>query len=260
VSDNGFEALRLSIWGAQRLFEDRARYAVCVNTRPISEVRRMVGRLPDRVEWIDATHQIPSWLQPYLDSGLAEGVAWKFAPLQLFRDDYELSIDNDCILWRIPEAVHAWLGDTEASALLAEDVRPCFGKFAALWGGAPRNSGIRGLPPGFDLEAALLSVLELQPALLGSELDEQGLQVAALHRSFKLHVVPVSDVAIASPFPPHLPQLGRCGAHFCGLNGKHYGWTLDGLPAECHLDAFFRRHLETLRSHVGAGTDPLEGA
>jgi hypothetical protein len=252
VSDNGFKALRLSILGAQRIFGDRAHYAVCVNTRTVSDVCALVGRVRQRVSWIDATHRIPSWLRPHLDKRLAEGVAWKFAPLQLFRDAYELAIDNDCILWSMPDAVRAWLGDSEPSVLLAEDVRPSFGQFAALCGSAPRNSGIRGLPPGFDLERALRSVLELQPTLLGSELDEQGLQVAALQRSLKSHVVSVSDVAIASPFPPHLPHLGRCGAHFCGLNGKHYDWTLDDLPAECHLDAFFRRHLEVLHSRVGA--------
>jgi hypothetical protein len=222
-------------------------------------VRALVGSLPEQVEWIDATNSIPLWLKPYLDSGLAQGVAWKFAPLQLFRDDYELSIDNDCILWSLPDAVRAWLEDPEPSALLAEDVRACFGQFADLCGAAPRNSGIRGLPPGFDLERALLSVLETKPALLGSELDEQGLQVAALSRGAKLHVVPVADVAIASPFPPHLPRLGRCGAHFCGLNGKHYNWSLDGLPAEHHIDAFFRRHLETVRSRVGAGVNTAYG-
>jgi hypothetical protein len=251
VSDNGFEALRLSILGAQRLFERYARYAVCVNTRKVPEVRKLIGPMPQRVHWIDATGSIPTWLQPHLDHGLAEGVAWKFAPLQLFRDEHELSIDNDCILWRIPDAVRAWLNDSEASVLLAEDVRACFGQFAPLCGSEPRNSGIRGLPPGFDLERALLDVLAIQPTLLRSELDEQGLQVAALQRSGKLHVVSLDDVAIASPFPPHLRRLGRCGAHFCGLNGKHYDWSIDGLPAEHYLDRFFHQHLETLRANVG---------
>jgi hypothetical protein len=258
VSDNGIEALRLSIWGAQRLFGPHARYAVCVNTLPVADVRMRIEPVPETLQWIDATHSLPSWLQQYLDPGLAEGVAWKFAPLQLFRDRYELAIDNDCILWRIPDAVRAWLDDPRPSALLAEDVRPCFGQFSGLCGFAPRNSGLRGLPPAFDLERALRAVLAAKPTLLASELDEQGLQVAALLRACTVHVVSVADVAIASPFPPHLPNIGRCGAHFCGLNGKRYDWSVEGRPAEQHLDAFFRRHQAELRTRVGLAAAPAE--
>ena len=62
---------------------------------------------------------------------MAEGVAWKLAPPRLFPEACELSLDNDCMLWQMPEAIHAWLGDGDpARCLLAEDVRPAFGRFA----------------------------------------------------------------------------------------------------------------------------------
>ena len=32
--------------------------------------------------------------------------------------------------------------------------------------------------------------------------------------------MPVADVTICSPFPPHHLALGRCGAHFVGINAK----------------------------------------
>ncbi|HEX2868210.1 MAG TPA: hypothetical protein VHO03_14285 [Ignavibacteriales bacterium] len=38
----------------------------------------------------------------------------------------------------------------------------------------PRNSGIRGLPPGFNLEMSLRRILEKNPVKMTSELDEQG--------------------------------------------------------------------------------------
>jgi hypothetical protein len=218
VSARGFAALRLSILGARQAFGAHARLAVCVNTIDIATARARIGPIPEGVLWHRSDERIPSFLRNHLDAGLAEGVAWKFAPMRLFPDDWEIALDNDCIIWTMPDAVRAWLTGATRTCLLAEDVTPAFGQFATLCGPEPRNSGIRGLPPGFDLEAALAEMLRAHPIQLVSELDEQGLQVAALSRQCPPAVVPVSDVAICSPFPPHVPDLGRCGAHFVGLN------------------------------------------
>jgi hypothetical protein len=241
----GFEALRLSILGAFRLFGSQARYAVFVNTLTVEEACERCGPLPAGLEWHDASLEVPRWLAAHLDDGFAEGVAWKFAPVRAFPDQYELSLDNDVILWKIPAAISSWLGDSD-SCLIAEDVRPCFGQFSAACGPAARNSGIRGLPPKFDLASVLRSVLERIPVRLSSELDEQGLQVLALSEAAPVHVVSVGEVTICSPFPPHLPYLGRCGAHFVGLNAKKLGWELDGRPAEL----FVREHWQRWRRPV----------
>jgi hypothetical protein len=251
VSPRGFVALRLSIWGAFRLFGSGARYAVCSNTVPLEEARRRVGEVPEVVEWLDATARLPRWLRPYLDEGLTEGTAWKFAPLQLFPDRKELSLDNDCILWGMPAALAAWLEDDGDSVLLAEDVKACFGKFAPLCGLEPRNLGIRGLPSGLDLEAAISDVLHEFPVRLSSELDEQGLQLAALTRGRRAHVVSIDEVSVSGPFPPHLPYLGRDGAHFCGVNAKRLGWSLDGRPAELHVAEFWESQIGELAARVG---------
>jgi hypothetical protein len=256
VSERGFVALRLSIRGAWNLFGPEARYAVCTNTVPLELARARVGTVPDQIEWVDATQQLPRWLRPFLDAGLAQGVAWKFAPLRVFPDRKELALDNDCILWGMPAAMRAWLDDDGDSVLLAEDVRACFGKFAHLCGPAPRNVGLRGLPPGLDLGAALGRVLREVPVMLQSELDEQGLQVAALTRTRRTHVVPIEDVSVSSPFPPHLPYLGRHGAHFCGLNARRLGWSLQGRPAEAHVADFWRRQVREVRARLGLGPEP----
>jgi hypothetical protein len=149
VSARGFEALRLAIWGAVRIFGSEAAYAVCVNQIPLTEARRRCGDVPDHVFWQAAEMaDLPERLRPYLDSGMAEGVAWKLAPPRLFPDRWELSLDNDCILWQLPPTLARWLdGKAETSLALAADVRRMFGQFAALCGPEPRNTGIRGLPP-----------------------------------------------------------------------------------------------------------------
>lgn len=257
VSERGFEALRLSLWGAWRLFGPEAEYVVCVNCIPLAEARARTGEVPGAVRWYDANGDLPAFLAPHFDGGLAEGVGWKLAPLRCFPDRCELALDNDCILWQMPGGLAQWLAaDDPQACLLAEDVRACFGQFADLCGPAPRNSGIRGLPPGFDLQAALQRVLQAQPVTLASELDEQGLQVAALSRGSDPFLVTVDEVSICSPFPPHLPALGRCGAHFVGLNVKQADWQLDGRPAVEHIQEHWQRHRAALGERVGIPMPP----
>lgn len=251
VSDEGFEALRLSVWGAYRAFGEAAAYAICVNTVPLASAKLRTGALPAECSWHEVTCEVPSFMAPYLGTGMAEGAAWKLAPLQMFPDRHELSLDNDCVLWSVPDPVRRWLDAGDGSCLLAEDVRACFGRFASECGGAPRNAGIRGLPPGFELERAMLDVLRRHGHLLTSELDEQGLQVAAVTRARPVEVVTLADVTICSPFPPHLPHLGRCGAHFCGLNARDLGWHLDGRPASAYVRDHWRRHRRELYARVG---------
>ena len=123
VSERGFEALRFSIWGAWRLFGPQAAYVVCYNSLPLNQARALTGPVPEGIVWHDASHDLPGFLQAHMDSGLAEGAGWKFAPLRFFPDRYELALDNDCILWAMPAALRHWLeaGDPHLG-VVAEDV------------------------------------------------------------------------------------------------------------------------------------------
>jgi hypothetical protein len=255
VSREGFEALRLSVWGAWKLFGILADYVICVNSVPLQLAQRNAGELPAQVVWhAVSAADLPQLFQGYLGSGMAEGVAWKFAPLRIFPNRFELALDNDCILWAIPGSMRIWLEANAASlCLTAEDVRSCFGVYTRFCGAAPRNLGIRGLPPYFDLAAALETMLREIPVQLNSELDEQGLQLAALSLSAKPLAVSVDDVAICSPFPPHLPHLGRCGAHFVGLNSHRLPWSLEGREAS----ELTRENWHRWKSEVARNVAPL---
>lgn len=75
VSTYGFEALRLSIRGAWRLFGPEAVYAVCVHSVPLEEARRRAGSVPQEVTWRSVTQEEifpPS--KARLDHRLADGV------------------------------------------------------------------------------------------------------------------------------------------------------------------------------------------
>ena len=258
VAPAGFEALRLAIWGAQRVFGPDAAYAVCVNTVPLDEARQRCGEVPADVRWIAASGDLPEWVRPHVDpDNLIEGKAWKFDPLQLFPDRWELSFDNDCILWAMPPSIREWLhaGDRER-CLVAADVTAAHGRFAEHAGDQPMNSGIRGIPPDFDFTAQVQALLREHPVVMDSELDEQGLQVAAASRVKPPVVVELDEVAITSPFPPHLPELGARGAHFVGLNEQELPWKYYDRPAtECILEHWERWRPELYRR---VGIRPLE--
>jgi hypothetical protein len=244
VSPRGFTALALSAWGAYRLFGPGAEYAAVVNTVSLDEAARRVGPLPPPVRLVQA-HGLPRFLRRARDRGMAEGVAWKFAPLRLFPELPELTLDNDCILWDEPEALRRWRAQP-GSGLFGGDVRVAYGRFQPLLPAVAGNSGMRGIPARFDLGAALERALAEAPGPLRTELDEQGLQLLALRRALPVHVVSVDEVTICSPFPPHRPDLGRAGVHFVGLNPRAAGFSVEGQPGE----ALIADHFDRLRPEV----------
>src|SRR3954452_22888797 len=116
-------------------------------------------------------------------------------PIRLFPSLYELSLKNDVILWTLPAAMKEWLNSDQGSqCLMAADLQPALGQFSETCDQRALNSGIRGLPPRFDLGARLQSMLARSGILLQSELDEQGLQAAVLSESGLL-VIPTEDVS-----------------------------------------------------------------
>jgi hypothetical protein len=251
VSDRGFEVLRLSIWGAYRIFGPQAAYAVCYNTISEPYAKAKTGPLPPGVVWHDATQEVPPFLREHVDEGMAEGVGWKLAPLRFFPDLYELSLDNDCVLWDAPKAVLDWLQTDNETCVAAADVVPAFGQFAPLCPNEGRNGGIRGLSPGFDFGAVMQEILREYPVRMTSELDEQGLQTAALCRRRPALVVGLDEVTICSPFYPHLPHLGTCGAHFVGLNVRHIPWNYYDRPADEWEAEFWDAHKPELYRRTG---------
>lgn len=257
VRERGFEMLRLSILCTMQLFGPKTRYVICVNTVPLAEAKQRTGPVPDAVEWREVTRkEVPEVLREHFDDHLIEGMGWKLVPLRVYPERYELAIDNDCILWALPEGMRLWLSGPE-SFLFAEDVDRCLGIFDAQCPPGNFNAGIRGLPPGRDLEDSLRAVLEAAENQAGGRLDlrneieEQGLQAAAVLRNQPLHLVRTAEVSICSPFWPRSPELGPCGAHFVGMNAAHIPWDYYDRPADEWLADHWQRHRPALYAKAG---------
>jgi hypothetical protein len=205
------------------------------------------------VEWIKVDNDdIPALIRAHMDEAIAEGMGWKFAPIRVFPDLHELTLDNDCILWKLPPAIRLWLeSDNPLTSVMAEDVRSCFGQFESFCAPEPRNGGIRGLSPGFNYLNAIESTLREHPVTMRWELDEQGLQTAALQRSSEPLIVTSDEVTICSPFWPHSPNLGECGAHFVGLNAHHIAWSYFDRPADEWMSDHWQKYREILVRNTG---------
>ncbi len=256
VRERGFEMLRLSLACAYRLFGPLAKYLVCVNSLSVAEARARTGSLPFEPEWREVTRaDVPPVFHSYFDQTLMEGMGWKLVPLRTFPDRYELALDNDCILWSLPQAIGRWLQSSDG-CVFAQDVDRCLGSFDAFCPPGAFNAGIRGLPPGQDLEQALRDVLERVANASGkvqllAEIEEQGLQAAAIFRSRPVLLVRTGEVSICSPFWPRSPELGTCGAHFVGMNAHHTPWNYYDRPADVWLEEHWLRHRPALYRKAG---------
>ena len=257
VRKRGFEMLRLSIACAAQLFGPRTRYLVCVNSLSTDEAEKLTGPLPVDVEWRAVTRaDIPDVLQSWLDDSVIEGMGWKLVPLRVYPECYELAVDNDCILWGLPEGMKLWLQSADG-CLFAEDVERSLGSFDAICPPGAFNAGIRGLPPGRDLRLGLhRAVLDAEAVngralQLFPEIEEQGLQTAAICYYRPLFLVKTSEVSICSPFWPRSPELGTCGAHFVGMNAPHIPWDYYDRPADVWLEEHWQRIRPALYEKAG---------
>jgi hypothetical protein len=213
------------------------------------------------VEWRQVGRaDLPEVLLAHFDATVIEGMGWKLAPLRTFIDRYELALNNDCILWDVPDGMRQWL-ELKDGFLFAEDMDRCFGSFDALCRPGCLNAGIRSLPPGVDLQEELRFVLSAvseqsnAPLQLSSELEEQGLQAAMISQRESLFLVQAAEVSICSPFWPRSPEPGICGVHFVGMNAHHIPWNYYERPADVWLEEHWQRHRPALYRTAGLPLD-----
>jgi hypothetical protein len=78
------------------------------------------------------------------------------------------------------------------------------------------------------------------------------LQTAVIARK-QPFVVSTQKVSICSPFPPHLPTLGSCGAHFVGLNAKSLPWEYEERPGVDYIREHWSAYLPAIRDKIKIG-------
>lgn len=201
----GIECLHRSIECFQRLY--KAEIIVCYN-----------GNVPDRLQGVRLYDQ-----SPHLGDRVTPlGVAWKLYPGRLNPSSHELFIDNDLILTdRLPEINQFLVSNT---TLLLEGESRNYGRFDRH---VPRefkiNSGLFGVPPGFDLDRQIAFYTTKWERNAGpgfeasATFDEQGLVAAILLSHPKYLIVSGTDVRNCE-----WSFEKAKGYHFVGLNRRFF--------------------------------------
>lgn len=209
VHPAGFELLRESVEGWLRLYGDAFDAVICHNSLAPAQLLQV------RACGLPLLDQTPlAGLVPARPSGCA----WKLVPPRLRPESHEVFIDNDLVLHDRVPAVDQFLAGYEA--VVTEAHRAHFGAYAGVLGcDRAVNTGLFGLPPGFDLSAKVWQLARLYPRLAwdGHD-DDQGVVMAAV-RSLTVGIIPLADVWVCNPTLDFAPYgVGRRGTHFAGAN------------------------------------------
>lgn len=211
TTKDGYECLRLSIESFLNFYN--ADVVVAHNCDP--EKLLFLEDLP--IKLLDQ--------RPYLDTSYIApiGVAWKLYPSRLDKERHELSIDNDIIFQEPIEHIFKFLKND--CTLLLEGQSRNYGRFEKYIPPKMKiNSGIYGMPPGFDMERFIKIVAgnswEINATgehAANKTFDEQGIVAFALLNYKKYVIIPDK---IVTNCERHLIK-GK-GMHFIGLNKCNY--------------------------------------
>lgn len=151
------------------------------------------------------------------------GVAWKLYPPRLDINRHEIAIDNDIVFEAgVSEIDHFF---KENCTLLLEGSSRNYGRFENhVPVGYRINSGIYGMPPGFDLDnyVRFYCRTDWQLNAFGEykqskTFDEQGLVALALLSHRKFAIIPETSVTNCER-----DLLMSNGMHFVGLNRRAF--------------------------------------
>lgn len=156
------------------------------------------------VRLVNQTEDLPSSESPI-------GVTWKLYPPRLAIDRHELFIDNDLIIEKkIPELDHFFKSD---QTLLLEGSGRNYGRFEKhVPIGYKINSGLFGLPPGFDLKGQM-EFYGTNWERNSRTFDEQGLVATSLLNYREFSIISSSTITNCE-----MEWVSGSGFHFIGLN------------------------------------------
>lgn len=215
------------------------------NIGPVSKIgldilRHSVRRMKDLYEadFIITFNQIDHTLLKDLNVELIEQnsknvdngyqVHWKLFPARLDINRYEICIDNDIYIHEKLEEIERFL--QEDSVLVYQGLHGLYGTFRDKVPqiGLFMNSGIYGVPPGYDLNKRV-SDLVTKTQWRG-KFDEQGLLASLLLNYHSFHMIPLTTIPVVEPTWPAawvFRNKGSKGMHFVGANlsEDHDTWT-----------------------------------
>jgi len=222
VRPEGFAVLRSSVKSARKLFPEFD-FAICYNQITDAQIEQL-KRL--EVTLVNGNLHTGDFIFP---PKLGYNVYWKLYPPRLRIAAPEIFLDNDLIFTKRPQEIDLFLAGN--STLLYQglnaDLHGCF--TAAIPEGMRINSGLFGMPAGFDLKQRAADIAqEYKITSWNGGFDEQGLVAATLLRHPRYYIVPLTVIPIIEPtwsIEKFTTPL-CCGYHFVKVNyQKHETWN-----------------------------------
>lgn len=198
VGELGLRILRNSVRNIVSMYGERFDYLICYNQ--ISADKLSLG--------------IPLFCQDHLRNALGYDVAWKLFPVRVRAESHEIVIDNDLVLFKKLDEIENFL--VSDHTLTYQGLHGAHGNYYVPKG-MRLNSGIYGMPPGFDID--------LSNRTFSGKFDEQGLIVSSLLSWHHCDVIPMTAIPIIEsdfPIDEFWKLKSTKGFHFVGANrGKH---------------------------------------
>lgn len=220
TSPQAINMLRTSVKLAKRLFPSASLF-ICHNNLSLEMAKKVlsIGRR-NGVELIDVTRMLPKNLRKCQK----KNSWWKYALPRMDHNRYEILVDNDVVLWKIPPTVLRGIRDGALVALtdaggrfygdLSDKIREADPELTL-------NAGLLGMPPGFCPNFDLLEGVTLRDWFH----SEQGFTAMnfILHQGPK-YLVPLDEVQQLNihRIPPEELLSSYSGGHFCGCLYGHY--------------------------------------
>ena len=214
--------LECSVKFAKVLFP-KARFVICANNlSPSVQATLSSIATKNEIELLDTT----DCLQKNLRKDEVKNSWWKYAPPRLDSNKYEIILDNDVVLWKIPPTL---ANSIEEGALVAltDAAGRYYGDFSnkidTYDQGLCLNAGLIGMPPGFSMDFNALDNIQLTDFFH----SEQGFTALNFAKyKGKKNLISLEEVAQLNimNIDPQTLLSKYCGGHFCGCSFAHYNF------------------------------------
>lgn len=215
ASKLGLECLEESVSYIKSFYND-AKIILYYNYDILKDINRSIFD-----EIIDQ-REINNILFPYYS-----GPKWKLLPARHDINSWEISIDNDLIIHRPINKIEEFFKSNN-KLLICEDIKRSYteGLDNKIPDYIKYNTGLFGMYPGFDLNVHLEEMKKKYLNYWNDFYSEQSYLSIIFH---KYDPIVISNKEISVSRGGHKNDLasGSHGAHFTGLNKKHFSYYLD---------------------------------
>lgn len=212
VSNDGLKILKQSINNFKKLYS-QCDLMACYNQIDPCKLKNLEITLLDQSLFINVLKCEP------------KDEIWKIYPPRVRMDSYEIIIDNDLLIVDKVPSIDKFL-ESDSTLILQGSYR-FYGKYDSLIpDGYKINSGIYGMPPGFDFESCIHSIIKGdnwdQDRRQGL-FDDQGIIAGCLLKYPNVIIIPNTEIFNYKNEEIVCPKAN--GYHFIDVNRKkHIGW------------------------------------